>query len=450
MAVEIDTSRALRGHDALRRLVKAVIDAGEHDETDWLEWKSTLDLASREGRWHVARAVIGFANRLPDQARLHCEGVGYLVVGAQPGSCGGVDGIDPADLTQGVGEYLGRQGPAWTPTLLRVGEATVLVVTVEPPLSGDRIHCLRKEIDKHPNGAIYIRRPGKTDRANAADLDALQDRLLAALPAPDLAVGLVGSSPIPWLDEAAFAGDVDRWVEQQRQEQLAAAEVARRKASAPPISPSVPVWALRHLKDERTFDEYGDQVKQWAQGTRDWAAQHFDGAYFDTGAGAFRLQVDNGSDRFLANVEVRLRFDDEQVAVYGDRPDTFPLPARPRSFGEPPPLAGMSPWGGQSAVYPIGLGSPGGAPTRWTSVHSDDRTVVFHLDELRQGATARSREFYVLATDKPQAGVLRCTWRATIQEPESAPSGGIDLPITEDPVDVEAVIDQAARREGAR
>lgn len=449
VAVSIDTSRALRGTDALRRLVEAVIRASKHDETDWLEWKSTLDLASKEGRFHVARTVIGFANRLPDQARLHCEGVGYLVVGAEPGSCEGVDDIDPADLTQGVGEYLGHQGPAWTPTLLRVGGTTVLVVTVEPPRSGDRIHCLRKQFDQAPEAAIYIRRPGMTDRARAADLDALQNRLLAALPALDLTVGLVESGSIPWLDEAAFAGDVDRWVERERQEQLApAGEVARRNASAPPIPPSATILALSVLpNDERTFDQYVAQVDQWARSTSEWAAHHFDEAYFNIGAGAFHLQVQNGSDRFLTNVELTLHFEDQGVAVYGDQPDAFPPPARPRPFGDPPPM--LLPFDLQTAVTPIGLGRFEGAPTRWTSVLEDDRTVVFHLDELRQGATERSRRFYMLVTDKPQAGVLRCTWRATIQKPESAPNGNIDLQLAGDPMDVAAIISHATRREEA-
>ena len=39
MAVDIDTTKALRGVADLRRLVVAVIGADEHDEPDWLEWE---------------------------------------------------------------------------------------------------------------------------------------------------------------------------------------------------------------------------------------------------------------------------------------------------------------------------------------------------------------------------------------------------------------------------
>ena len=49
MAVDIDTTKALRGVADLRRLVAAVIGADEHDEPDWLEWKSTFDLGDQGG-----------------------------------------------------------------------------------------------------------------------------------------------------------------------------------------------------------------------------------------------------------------------------------------------------------------------------------------------------------------------------------------------------------------
>lgn len=41
--LEIDTSGPLRSHTQLRALVEAVHAAAEHDEHDWIEWKSFLD-----------------------------------------------------------------------------------------------------------------------------------------------------------------------------------------------------------------------------------------------------------------------------------------------------------------------------------------------------------------------------------------------------------------------
>ncbi|NRQ32088.1 hypothetical protein HII36_09590 [Nonomuraea sp. NN258] len=73
MALDFDTRTAPRNHAELKKLVQAVRSASKADETFWLEWKSDLDLnpadkVDKSGRAHVARAIIGFANRMPDTA----------------------------------------------------------------------------------------------------------------------------------------------------------------------------------------------------------------------------------------------------------------------------------------------------------------------------------------------------------------------------------------------
>ena len=63
-----------------------------------MEWKSSLDLGAPEGRFTVAKAILGFANRAVDQAQLAFEGVAYLVVGVEPGAAAGVINVDHATL----------------------------------------------------------------------------------------------------------------------------------------------------------------------------------------------------------------------------------------------------------------------------------------------------------------------------------------------------------------
>jgi hypothetical protein len=178
MAVNIDTTTALRGVHDLQLLVEAVIDADEHDELDWIEWKGTLDLSTKAGCFHVARAVIGMANRLPDRAGLTCEGLGYVVVGAEPCGLQGVASIDPATMDQHLDSYLGgAEGPRYTPTYVSVQGKRTLVIVVEAPKSGDRIFSLRREFDKARSGTVFVRKAGRTVPADAKDLDALQIRL---------------------------------------------------------------------------------------------------------------------------------------------------------------------------------------------------------------------------------------------------------------------------------
>ncbi|MFC7645924.1 hypothetical protein ACFQX6_38960 [Streptosporangium lutulentum] len=86
MALNFDARKAPRNHAELEKLVQAVRQASKADETIWLEWKSELDLnpadkGDKSGRAHVARAIIGFANRMPEDAARFAEGYGFLLAG---------------------------------------------------------------------------------------------------------------------------------------------------------------------------------------------------------------------------------------------------------------------------------------------------------------------------------------------------------------------------------
>ena len=92
------TNKPVRGSD-WNRLLEAILAADSKDELDWVEWKSTLDLSSKEVQAKsLAKHILAFANRDPQEARKHVEGVGLLVVGMEPGQVHGVVGIDNAVL----------------------------------------------------------------------------------------------------------------------------------------------------------------------------------------------------------------------------------------------------------------------------------------------------------------------------------------------------------------
>src|SRR4051794_22029323 len=88
VALALDTTRALRTLPELRALVEAVRDAPRSEpETDALEWKRGLDLASKaEDRFNLARHVLGMGNRTPVVASRTFEGCAYLLVGVEPGA----------------------------------------------------------------------------------------------------------------------------------------------------------------------------------------------------------------------------------------------------------------------------------------------------------------------------------------------------------------------------
>jgi hypothetical protein len=85
MTLTVDTRRAFRTPDELAGLVKAVAEApAGTDETNWVEFKTGLDLEKPHGKFTAATAILAFANRSPKVAAHACEGVAYVIVGAEP------------------------------------------------------------------------------------------------------------------------------------------------------------------------------------------------------------------------------------------------------------------------------------------------------------------------------------------------------------------------------
>jgi len=180
MSLAVDASRALRSPQELSELVDAIFGASENDESDWIEWKSTLGLHEKDAQGTIARNVLGMANRQPKYAARYAGGRGYIVVGAEPGNCVGVDEIDPAVFGQGIQPYLGAEGPGWGAQYVHHHGKSVLVVTVEPPRPGDRIFTLQKEFSKYRAGTVFVRRQGRTVQAEPGDIRALEDRFASA------------------------------------------------------------------------------------------------------------------------------------------------------------------------------------------------------------------------------------------------------------------------------
>src|ERR1039458_2011449 len=165
MSGGFDTTRAARGVDDLEQLVQFVLGTHGANESDWIEWKTDVDLSTKAGSFSAARQILGFANRSPDVAAAHVGGLAYLVVGAEPKNLAGSRSIDPAHLTDGLKRYLGTDGPRWSPVWLSLEGKDVLVVVIEAPKLGDDIHTLRREFEGAQNGAIFIRRPGICEQA---------------------------------------------------------------------------------------------------------------------------------------------------------------------------------------------------------------------------------------------------------------------------------------------
>lgn len=191
MTLRIDTSRALRTHDQLVALIRAVVAADKGDESRSIEWKSGYsDLLSTDASFAIARAILGLANRPVDVAASAFEGVGYVVIGAEPGSISGQSAPDSAEVLNALRRYTGPGSPFWDQRTIDVDGTEVLVVTVEPPRAGDRIALLHKGFQGNrggliAEGTIFVRQPGATERASRQEIEMLQERLIAGASAAE-------------------------------------------------------------------------------------------------------------------------------------------------------------------------------------------------------------------------------------------------------------------------
>lgn len=190
--LDLESDKPLRRPSQLVSLVTGIAGALPSDEDRHVEWKSQLDLTHVDGRFTAAKAVLGMANRPVHVAASRFGGLGYVVVGAEPGRIDGIDVPYPADLEPALVPFIG-ESVMWTPFAVTVGDANVLVIAVEPPQSGDPLHPLRKQHGKYAAGAIFVRHLGRTPLANANDIAELSAR--AAHQSRERISGLTVSPP---------------------------------------------------------------------------------------------------------------------------------------------------------------------------------------------------------------------------------------------------------------
>ena len=192
MALAFDATTPPLDEPGRVNLIKAIAAASEDDETHWLEWKSTLDLAVAAGRFELAKEILAMSNRSSRTAQLSCEGWGFVVVGASETGITGVARVPPATLQQKLDRYLGSgvDAPHWEPFNVQIGGENVLVVAVAPPRDGDRIHTLQMEFGGKTvscdhkqkgavtRGAIFVRAGEKAQQASPEEIRMLENRLL--------------------------------------------------------------------------------------------------------------------------------------------------------------------------------------------------------------------------------------------------------------------------------
>jgi hypothetical protein len=461
VALHLDSDRALRTRDDLDNLTRAILAARPNDETDWLEWKGTLDLGSRSAAFDIARTVLGFSNRMPESAARNCEGAGYLVVGAAAeGALLGATAVDGATLEQAIESYVGSgdAAPRMSTKYIDVDGMSVLVVTVEAPRMGDRIYVLRKaggteNGGQHNAGTVFVRSGSNTRPANAQEMDALQRRLLSGpSPGAKVEVTLVGRDPFAWFDQAAVYQEIDRWVNEQVADMTlrAQAEEERLHPSEPePALPTVLTSPIRGLDvskltsfvtgliepENRSLDQYLAQVEGWATATHQAVRQGFNRSYVAAGHGVLQVKVGNLGDRFISDLEVTITLEGA-VEANDELPSEVGLPAKPRDYGTGRSRLESAMW---PAISPIGL-PPMLLPKPRLTIDANSSTFRFRVGDLRPRATDISGAMLLFVRCWPPDGTVVGRWTATARDGLAVVEGSVELQVSPEAVDHQAIL----------
>ena len=417
--------------EQLRSLAKAVHSDVVGSETDWLEWKSALDLPTAAARFAASRQILGMANRVPGLARRNCGGYGYILVGVEPGAMPGTDRFDPARLHDWINPYIGATGPAWQPRYIHVDNTTVLAIEVEPPRPGDSIHTLKKTYRSFSRGAIFVRKNGKTHPAEPEDIKNLEQRSQGAQLDVDLT--LIGDLPISWFDKQALIAEIKQAADLQRDAQL---RRARQTQEPDPVNEAYSRMSRTMARalcgpDDRTIEQYADEVAQWHSRWTERAPEHWTTAYTAAGHGTCRLSVTNLTDHNFTSVEVCLEISGAQVIMELDEVETD-LPKMPRPFGQGRGPAGIA---GFDRLYipTVRVGGPDYSPKVWVDNGDDGAFVTWEVGDVRPEQTLHTDPLYVLAGEAPSTRQLSAGWSATSKSASGVASGVIELPLSDRP-----------------
>jgi hypothetical protein len=427
-------------------LIRAVLVASDADEL-WVEWKSDLDLTSKHGQYTVARAILGFANRMPEDAQRFAQGRAYVLVGVEPGQLSGVTEVDSATLYPGIEQYCGAlaDGPNYHLTYVPFdaghGTQQVLVVEVEPPTWGDSIHALHKDYDNTLAGTIFIRRPGRTERANHRELQLLVDRARRQAVRAELTV----TAGLPIRPVQAAPQDFQRIIGR------AALTVNKAGPATPPPTANAPVGlaglqdAMRGFEslatqfgDRRTREEYQAESKDYLtaleaalpQAVLDGAAAHL---------APLQIRLTNQVAQNLAELELVLDLPTHVTAVLPrPRPDGryLDMPARPAPYGA-------------KSRYDLDIALPDIHPLRPPGVTRPPRPrisaaahgtrVVFPSAGLRP-LRSLDADAIILVVHAPTDPVVRAEWSATATNIDAVLQGVIDLPVGGEPLSLDELL----------
>lgn len=422
MDPHFDQSKKLRGPIARKEFVKAIVEAPGLTESDAVEWKGAVDLRSKAWHGELASHVLGFANRDPSRATRAFEGHAYLLVGAEPGRAHGLDCPDPADLENWLGRYLGRaDGPVWDPHPVNIGNATVLLVEVGAPPAGSGAFPLRKTFTGPDGttiaeGTIFVRRVGKTERANASEIDMLNRRASAQAPTLQLELDLEWWDRPPDLQTVELSQEAQTaWLEHERRVALASLK------KVPPTTSSLG-QALTAMTDTRSPSDYRSQVERYLSRAAALLPIEVRRRAVERGVGRLHLAVVNRTDHNFADTEVEWYVPADVAAFFSDEADSdTQFPGRPAAWGTHSPLTASLGALELPTITPLGH--------HGSIDNSASARIRFPPVDVRPAHRHALAECFLVPSAVHAGQTLRTEWSATSTSVSGIARGSLDVSV---------------------
>lgn len=468
--LNFDTTRLPTGAIGWTALFAAVEAAAPEDENQWLEFKAGIDPGTPDGAAALAKAIVAFANRRVDIAQKWLGGHALVLVGIEPGNVVGASVYDPAVIHDRVQRLLAAPAPAWDCEYRDYHGKPLLVITVDPPQQGDPIHCIGRSSGPVEDGHIYVRRPGKSDRAKSDDIRALSTRMSSLTRGLDIEVGALVEggqrrctwSP-SWLDSWELAerkrliGPLDEFLEPPPPEQplnpyaVSLRDVLRTQQRLADIG-STAFNALTETEpEERTPEEFRDQVDRYLAACRE-ALEVAPALAAARALNPVTWFVNNLSAHNLEGVEVKVHVEGEVEAF--ESTDDFRLsdlkPSAPRPWGP----RRISKFLNQEVLMRSASAYNPGPP----SLHFTPKPIIenggsvhitfpeVHLRPRATGEVLDDENVLVVSPTCP--GPIRCTWTATATNLSGVAEGEFTLPVEGSPIDIGGLLQHRVNQRG--
>ncbi|WP_433013866.1 AlbA family DNA-binding domain-containing protein [Kribbella sp. CA-294648] len=437
---QLHLDRLPRGQIEWDEFVTAVATFDDRAERYFLELKSDVDLSTEAGRAKVAKFILGAANRMPDLATRRFDGHGLLVLGISKGAITGIPFFEAKDLAATVKKYTGADGPRWDFERVRVSDThDVIIVIVDPPKIGDPVWTCYK--DGHENlydGGIYIRVDGETRQAKGDEVRVLLQRAEKTSPGAVIEVAIDGSAAAYRCDQSLMIAYINTYKSRLERTYRLVEGIELPPGKLGMFATGLRIPRVFEEPEDRTLEEYTEQIEQWAQNIRD----SWDGmvdAYASVILPGSQIRVRNASQAFLENLEIEIHLEGPVEATERPYVDSVnPTEVDPTDLLPSPPRE----WGPRSkfpAAYALHPNLPGytvrpaagSASVSFRNGGSVDFLV--RLDQLRPERTIEIEDDeFTLVLTEPISGSLTGHWTATAQGYHEVFAGTLDVTVGEE------------------